>query len=62
MNWPKNLKNKKTNKEFDREKVHGKKAFRVREQQEKEAEEEIKKYKIPPCIGHEFENEDPSGV
>lgn len=42
----------------DTEKIKGKKSYRLREQEEKEAAEEIKKFKIPPCVGHDFEDRD----
>lgn len=61
MTLPKNLKTKKlTNKQVEQEHIKGSKAYRIREQEEKEAKEEIKKFKIPPCIGHDFE--DTSGL
>ena len=47
----------KTLRQIDTEKIKGKKSYRIREQEEKEANEEIKKYKIPPCVGHAFEED-----
>ena len=47
MNSLVNSKKKQTNRQIDIEQKKGKKAFRLREQQEKEAKEEIKKFKIP---------------
>jgi hypothetical protein len=37
--------------------VGGKKAYKIRKQEEKEAEQEIKKFKVPPCVGHAYEEE-----
>jgi hypothetical protein len=48
----------KTLRQIEVEKIKGKKSYRLREQEEKEAQEEIKKYKIPPCVGHDFEDKD----
>jgi hypothetical protein len=47
----------KTLRQIDTEKIKGKKSYRIREQEEKEAEEEIKQFKVPPCVGHAFEEE-----
>jgi hypothetical protein len=43
--------------QIDVEKIKGKKSYRLREQEEKEAQEEIKKFKVPPCVGHAYEED-----
>jgi len=54
----KNSKNStKTNKQLETEATKGTKNFRLRILEEQEANEQIKNYKIPPCVGHAFEKD-----
>ena len=54
----KNFKNStKTNRQREEEVRKGTKEYQLRILEEQEAEQEIKNYKIPPCVGHAFEKD-----
>lgn len=46
-----------TNLQLEDQYKHGKFKHRLKEIEDREAEEEMEKYRIPPCIGHDFEEE-----
>jgi hypothetical protein len=46
-----------TNTQLEDQLRHGKFKHRLKEIEDREAEEEMAKYRIPPCIGHAFEEE-----
>lgn len=46
-----------TNRQREEEVQKGTKEYQLRILEEQEAEQEIKNYKIPPCVGHAFEKD-----
>ena len=56
-NSKKNLKTTKSNRQRELEQRKGTREYQLRVLETQEAEAEIKKYKIPPCVGHAFEEE-----
>jgi hypothetical protein len=51
------LKTTTSNRQRELEDRKGTKEYQLRVLETEEAEAEIKKYKIPPCVGHDFEED-----
>lgn len=55
MSSKKILKTTLTNKQYEKERRKGTLQYQLRLFEEQEAEQEIKDFRIPPCVGHAFE-------
>jgi len=56
-NSKRNLKATKSNRQRELEVRKGTREYQLRVLETQEAEAEIKKHKIPPCVGHAFEED-----
>jgi hypothetical protein len=56
-NSKKNLKTTTSNRQRELEDRKGTREYQLRVLETEEAEAEIKNYKIPPCVGHDFEED-----